>query len=134
MTEAREAASLSVGTTTAKQILRRSLYTGTEGYPAIIPDKLFAEVQAELEKRTHAPTRKKEPPIPVRSTFRLADLPQSNPTRGMESDLLRAIEVLYTCIVPDKNGGGGMTREEKKQASAYLASATQVGFSRRRVS
>jgi len=128
VTEAREAASLPVGTTTAKQILRRSLYTGTEGYPAIIPAELWSEVQNELARRTHAPTRKKEPPIPVCTTFRLGAFP----IHTAPGDMTAAIEQLYTSIVADRAGHMTMTREEKRQVQTYLAS--QSSISRRRVS
>lgn len=130
VSEAMEAASLPVGSTTAKQMLRRNLYTGTEGYPPIIPSDLFAEVQSELSRRTHAPTRKKEPALPVHDTFRL-DALLSN---GGVGDLATAIERLYSCVVPDKAGSTSMTREEKKQAQAFLASAVRTSSGARRVS
>lgn len=125
VTEAMEAASLPVGSTTAKQMLRRSVYSGTEGYPAIIPADLFAEVQSELARRTHAPTRTREPALPVRSTFRL-DLVPSKPM-WTEDAMLAAIERLYACVVPDDAGSSVLTREERKQARTFLASAAPAG-------
>ena len=77
VSEAMEAASLPVGTTTAKLMLRRALYKGEGGYPPIIPADLFAEVQSELARRTHAPTRKREPVLTVKSAFRLDPVPSS---------------------------------------------------------
>ena len=133
VSEAMEAASLPVGSTTAKQMLRRTLYTGTEGYPPIIPADLFAEVQSELSRRTHAPTRKKEPALPVSATFRLETVPQPAHIRA-EDAMLAAIERLYSCVVPDKAGSTAMTREEKKQAQAFLASAVRTSSGTRRVS
>jgi len=118
---ARETAGLEIGITTAKQALRRPIYVGREeGYPPLIPPDLYAAVQEELARRTHAPTRKKQPTAPVYTRFRLKGVP--GPTSSSHSSAACAgsgvargafLTRLYACVIPDQEHGHEiMTVEE----------------------
>ena len=81
--------------------MKRGTYGGTSFFPRIVPDGTLDRVTAELQRRSHPGTQKAQPPVPVRTHFRVkapdVNSPQGRETINTAADIASA---LYGRIAP----------------------------------
>jgi hypothetical protein len=97
--------------------LRSGTYAGTDYYPCIVPEGTFDRVTAELQRRSHPGTQKAQPPVPVRTHFRVkapdVNSPQGRETINTAADIASA---LYGRIAP----------VDGTQSARQIASSTEL--------
>jgi hypothetical protein len=97
--------------------LRSGTYAGTDYYPCIVPEGTLDQVTAELQRRSHPGTQKAQPPVPVRTHFRVkapdVNSPQGRETINTAADIASA---LYGRIAP----------VDGTQSARQIASSTEL--------
>lgn len=107
--------------------LRGGTYAGTDYYPCIVPEGTMERVRAELERRTHPGNRKTQPPVPVRTQFRVRN-PVVNCLPGWEtlntaSDIASA---LYEKITPVECTQTGRRTASSAEMKTLRTMATEL--------
>jgi hypothetical protein len=94
--------------------MKRGTYGGTSFFPRIVPDGTLDRVTAELQRRSHPGTQKAQPPVPVRTHFRVkAPDVQGRETINTAADIASA---LYGRIAP----------VDGTQSARQIASSTEL--------
>ena len=97
--------------------MRRGTYEGTSFYPRIVPEGTLDQVTAELQRRSHPGSKKTQPPVPVRTHFRVkapdVNSPQGRETINTAADIASA---LYGRIAP----------VDGTQSARQIASSTEL--------
>lgn len=100
--------------------LRSGTYAGTDYYPCIVPEGTLDQVTAELQRRSHPGTQKAQPPVPVRTHFRVkapdVNSPQGRETMNIAGNIASA---LYDRIIP-------ATPSDGAQSARQIASSTEL--------
>lgn len=113
--EAQKTAELPLSHSGVINMMKNEDYLGTDYYPPLITAEVFYAAQKEHEKRTHKGTSLPAQPVPVKSAFILAPLPDKTEQRRAAE----TVALLYSMITPSESGKATATGAETAAIKAW---------------